>query len=107
MDTLSIGANIKKYRTEKGISQEKLAEMIDVSCNYVSILERGEKTPSLPTLVSIANSLGVSADMLLYGVLNEKYEIHGSLLLDRINALPKKERDRIFAVVETMIEMAK
>ena len=106
MDIASIGANIKKYRTEKGIKQNELAEKTGVSANYIGILERGDKAPSLAMLVDIANTLGVTADMLLHGVLNDNYKIKGSLLLDRINALPKKEQDRIFAVVEALIEHA-
>ena len=103
MDAVSIGANIKKYRTEKGIKQSELAEKTGVSANYIGILERGDKAPSLAMLVDIANTLGVTADMLLHGVLNDNYKIKGSLLLDRINALPKKEQDRIFAVIEALI----
>ena len=106
MESISIGANIKKYRTEKGIKQSELAEKTGVSANYIGILERGDKAPSLAMLVDIANALGVTADMLLHGVLNDNYKIKGSLLLDRINALPKKEQDRIFAVIEALIDHA-
>ena len=106
MESISIGANIKKYRTEKGIKQSELAEKTGVSANYIGILERGGKAPSLAMLVDIANTLGVTADMLLHGVLNDNYKIKGSLLLDRINALPKKEQDRIFAVIEALIDHA-
>ena len=106
MDSISIGANIKKYRTEKGIKQSELAEKTGVSANYIGILERGDKAPSLAMLVDIANTLGVTADMLLHGVLNDNYKIKGSLLLDRINSLPKKEQDRIFAVIEALIDHA-
>ena len=67
MDVISIGANIKKYRTEKGIKQSELAEKTGVSANYIGILERGDKAPSLAMLVDIANTLGVTADMLLHG----------------------------------------
>lgn len=106
MDAVSIGTNIKKYRIEKGIKQSELAEKTGVSANYIGILERGDKAPSLAMLVDIANTLGVTADMLLHGVLNDNYKIKGSLLLDRINSLPQKEQDRIFAVVEALIEHA-
>ena len=51
----TIGANIKKYRTEKGIKQSELAEKTGVSANYIGILERGDKAPSLAMLVDIAN----------------------------------------------------
>ena len=106
MEIATIGANIKKYRTEKGIKQSELAGKTGVSANYIGIIERGDKAPSLAMLVDIANTLGVTADMLLHGVLNDNYKIKGSLLLDRINELPKKDQDRIFAVIEALIEHA-
>lgn len=47
MDLKTVGQNIKKYRIEKGIKQEALAEMADLTPNYIGMLERGDKTPSL------------------------------------------------------------
>ena len=70
MDLKTVGQNIKKYRIEKGIKQEALAEMADLTPNYIGMLERGDKTPSLNTLVNIANALGITSDMLLCDVLN-------------------------------------
>jgi transcriptional regulator with XRE-family HTH domain len=106
VDLTSIGRNIRKYRKEKGIMQDTLAEMVGLSGNYVGMIERGEKIPALPTLIRIANALGISADPLLCEVLNEKSAIKSSLLSDSIGNLPVKEQQRIFAVIETMIEYA-
>ena len=57
MDLTSIGRNIRKYRKEKGMMQDTLAEMTDLSANYIGMIERGEKIPALPTLIKIANAL--------------------------------------------------
>lgn len=100
----SVGRNIKKYRTEKKISQEKLAELTDLSPNYISMIERADKTPSLMTLVNIANALDVTADMLLYDILNKHYEIKNSLVFDRISRLSANEQKRIYAVIDTLLE---
>lgn len=106
MDLKTVGQNIKKYRIEKGIKQEALAEMADLTPNYIGMLERGDKTPSLNTLVNIANALGITSDMLLCDVLNASYEIKSSLVLDKINNLPPKEQKRIYAVIESLLEFA-
>ena len=50
---------------EKKISQLKFAELIDTSSAFVSRMERGEKGPSLETLVLIADVLNTSIDALL------------------------------------------
>lgn len=54
-----IGKNIKKFREMREISQEKLAEKVDLSREYIVRLERGQKSPSLKTVFNIADTLGV------------------------------------------------
>lgn len=104
MDFESVGRNIRKYRTEKKMSQEKLAELSYLSPKYIGMIERAEKTPSLATFVNIANALGVTADMLLSDILDEHYQIKSSFIFDRINELPEKERKRVYAIIETFLE---
>lgn len=60
-----IGSKIRYYRIQKGLSQEKLAEAINVSRAFIGYLERGDKIASIETLVSISNILDVSIDSLL------------------------------------------
>lgn len=48
MDLTSIGKNLRKFRTEKRMMQETLAEKANLSSNYIGMIERGENTiPSL------------------------------------------------------------
>lgn len=53
--------NIKKYRTEKNISQNVLAEMTNLSVDYISLIENGKRTPSLKSLCKIADALEIEA----------------------------------------------
>lgn len=99
----SIGTNIRKFRTEKKLRQEDLAERAGLSANYIGMVERGEKIPSLESFISIVNALGVSADMVLHDVLETGYEVKSSLLNDKLRNLSKHDREKIFAVIETMI----
>ena len=99
----SIGKNIRRCRVAKKLRQEQLAEIIDVSSNYIGNLERGEKMPSLETLVAIADALEVSADVLLHDVVEAGYDVKVSLLNEKLNKLSPKDRARIFDVVETEI----
>jgi len=57
-----IQENIKKYRILKGLTQEQLSEMCKISCDYLSEIERGKKTPSLKRFLIIAEKLDVSPD---------------------------------------------
>lgn len=54
-----LGQNIAKYRKEKKISQEKLAELVDLSREYITRVERGQKNISLKKLFAIADALNI------------------------------------------------
>jgi transcriptional regulator with XRE-family HTH domain len=55
------GENLKKRRTFKGLSQAKLAEILDISPNFISDIEAGKRWISSDTLVNLAAALGVEA----------------------------------------------
>ena len=61
----TIGKNIRKFRLARKLRQEDLAEKTDLTTNYIGMVERGEKIPSLETFIKIVNALGVSSDMVL------------------------------------------
>lgn len=62
---LYIGENIKKLRREKGITQERLAEYLNISTQAVSKWERGETLPDITLVIPLASYFGVSTDALL------------------------------------------
>lgn len=71
------------------------------------MIERGEKIPKLKTFITIANALEVSADQLLADVITVSYKIKPSEMTQKIEQLPQAEKERIYAVVETMINSSK
>lgn len=56
--------NIKKYRLEKGLSQEKLSELLDVNSKFIGHVERVERNISLTKLVELAEILDVPMNLL-------------------------------------------
>lgn len=65
LNLISTGKIIKKVRKKRNLSQEKLAEKVNVTGTYISLIEGGYKCMSLELFVSIANTLNISADELL------------------------------------------
>jgi len=61
----AVATNLKKTRTKKKLSQDALATKAGVSVSYVSMLERGQRSPPLDTLESLAKALEVPATALL------------------------------------------
>lgn len=61
-----IGKNIKRYRQDKGLSQDKLSKLADLSLNTVVKIELDESpNPTIETIQRIAKALEVSVDDLL------------------------------------------
>lgn len=65
LDYQAIGLRIRRLRKARGLTQQLLAELSNQEPSNISHIERGATKLSLPTLVSIANALEVTADELL------------------------------------------
>jgi transcriptional regulator with XRE-family HTH domain len=62
----AIAKNIKRFRQEKGISQDRLSKLADLSLNtIVNIESGGNPNPTIETLNKIANALGLKVDELI------------------------------------------
>ena len=107
MKLATIGKNIRKYRLMKKLRQEDLAEKAGLTANYIGMVERGEKIPSLETFINILNALGVSADMVLSEVLDTGYTVKNSMLNEKLEKLTPEDRDRIYEVLDTLIKQSK
>ncbi len=107
MEFRSIGQKIRFYRKTAGLRQEALAETAGISTNYLGMIERGEKIPSLETFLAIANALSVSADLLLADVLKNGYEIKVSLLSEKLKTLSDGDREKIYAAIDAIVEHSK
>jgi transcriptional regulator with XRE-family HTH domain len=55
-----VGRNVRRIRREKGLTQERLAELSGFAQQYLSGLESGRRNPTVVTVYEIANALGVS-----------------------------------------------
>jgi len=66
MDYYEIGQRIRKFRKACGLSQEQLAEKVEISTTHMSHIETGNTKLSLPVFVDIAQALSVQTDELLY-----------------------------------------
>jgi len=75
-----IGQRIKQRRKERCLTQENIAEFLDISVSYVSRVERAVVKISLETLVKVAGFLDVSPAWLIEGtVVDSEDYLHGEL----------------------------
>ena len=59
-----LGQRIRNYRTDKGLSQEKLAELSGCHHTYIGQIERGEKNATIESIEKIAAALNISLSKL-------------------------------------------
>lgn len=104
MNKTEIGARIRKFRKQAGITQEMLGEKIGVGSNYISVIERGIKLPKLETFIKITESLNISADQLLTGCTNAGKFIQCYELWEQLKDLPPEKFQFIMNVLKVMLE---
>ncbi len=102
-----IGKRIKERREALGLTQEELAEKLNLTTNYISTLERGASFPRCEKLITLLNGLETNADSVFCDVLEYSSDYRSSALSEKLADLPVKEQKRILDMVELMIKQAK
>ena len=99
-----IGNRIQACREEAKISQEQLAEIVELTPLAISFIETGRNAPSINTFVKIANALKVSTDVLLADVLDYGYKIKASQFGEMMEQVDPGRREQVFDVVSAMLK---
>ena len=97
-----IGQNIKRIRLLKGLTQEQLAEKLDKSINFISIIERGESGISISTIIDICNALQINSDELFNGLIDKQVVITNSL-----NMFNREDKKIVKAIIDYIINSKK
>jgi transcriptional regulator with XRE-family HTH domain len=61
----ALGAQIRALREAKGLSQERLADLAGLHRNFIGLIERGQRNPTLLTLIAISSKLGLTLSALI------------------------------------------
>ena len=83
----SVGRQIQKIRKERGYMQQTFSEMVGISTNYLSDVERGKSSIRLDKLVLIMNELQCSADDLFIEKIDYGYKVKLSKVCDTLETL--------------------
>lgn len=95
-----MGARIHLRRREMGLTQERLAELMDVSIQMISNLELGKKAIRPENLAKLCNILGVSADYILRGT---RSDLEFSRLTSKIASLSPEDQSCIELIADRLI----
>lgn len=84
MDYITLGKNISRIRLKKHLTQEQLAEKINVSTVFISQIETSVRKPSLETVYKISLALNTTIDTLIgNSTLKSKYDEISKILNDK------------------------
>lgn len=86
MSNAAIGGRIRQVREERGYTREKLAELADISADFLWEVEAGRKSMKVQNLGRIATALCVSTDYLIFGTSSYK---ENTKLNSMISAMPE------------------
>lgn len=96
-----VGQRIRNYRTNSGLSQEKLAELSGCHPTYIGQVERGEKNATLDSIERIASALQVPLSQ-LFEKLDASQEATNSIPLacyELIASKSKSEQEHLFRIL--------
>ena len=99
-----MGDRIKEARKNQKVTQEQLAERLDVSVEFIGQIERGLKLPSMQVFVKLIEALNVSADYLLRDSVSTGQLFGENALGRKIENLKPKQRIALEALIDTYIQ---
>ena len=97
VDLIGIGKRIQSRRKQLMLTQEQLAEMMNVSIQMVSNLERGNKAIRIDNLINLSQILDISTDYILTGKTTAGDH---DALTSRIAQLSSKDRKMVEMLIE-------
>lgn len=104
LDYNIIGERLKKARIDKNMTQEKLAEQIDVSVAFLSRVERGTSHINLKRLTQICEILGVYEGSILNGVSSNSDNYLASEFNNILNSVSSDKQKLIYKIAKVISE---
>lgn len=101
---IEIGANIQAAREQAGYTQEHLAELLDLSPNHISAIERGVSAVSLDALRKICVLFGISADVIVFGNTEQNDDVYK--IAQQLSRIKPDYQPQINKVLSALLELS-
>lgn len=102
MNEIMIGRRIREERLHLNLTQEVLAEDVELTTAYIGQVERGERNLTLENLIKVANRLGVTVDYLLSDSLNAERDTTIIQLCQLLNGRSLHEKELAVSLIKTL-----
>lgn len=93
---LEFGCRLRQARKERGLTQEQLAEKLNITPEHMGRLELGRRGVSIDLLIDMSNILHVSLDYLIKGSVHDPFRMKGMIrqihnILEQMDELPENQ----------------
>ena len=108
MDMIKLGGRIREERKKYNFTIAELSERANISSNFLGNIERGVDTPSIETLINIANALFVGVDALVKDSLlcelaeNATVDFESMEIANEINSMTKKQKQCVLSCIKAL-----
>lgn len=107
LDFKEIGLKIKERRLNEKLTQEYIANKLEVNPSHISNIERGHSHPSLTNLVKIANILECSVDYFIkgeykYKIDKEKTRTLDDKIMDKLKYCDNEKKEKILKMIDLL-----
>ena len=99
----AVGQNIKRIRLLKGLSQENLANALDKSTNFISLVENGKTGISIPTLIGFCKELEVDANTILSGIVPVPETNVDTFIIQSLNLFDEKDKAMVTDLITYIV----
>ena len=96
-----IGQRIRTVREKQKLSREKLAELSNISTQFLADIETGKKGMTVATLKKICSALHISADSIIFGTVNSDTSVINAML----STVPKEKTEEIEQIFNMIIKL--
>lgn len=108
----NIGKVIKQIREEKGLTQQQLAELINMHRSNYSKVESGERDLSIDAINKIAKFFGMTIDQLVNfdGAMPQEITVEDKTLLEQVKLMQElepEEKSMVFKMIDTFLTKKK
>lgn len=94
----TVGKRISMLRKKYGYSQEKLAELANISIQFLSDIENNKKSMSITTLRSLADCLCITTDYIIYGSENNDNTTKVNSMLNSLSDQQKLQAEKMLTI---------
>lgn len=97
-EQLQFGERLRNRRNALGLTQEYVSDKIGITLRFYQMIERGEKSLSLDTLIRLGQTMTVSIDYLLFGDLSYSFENPIAEILRNLSPSQRADAERILSL---------